>query len=125
LLRGLIGRGLDPPLVGGTVSGGVGSLRNWTDSKIRVQAFYCLLGFSLHYVLRQVQTFWPPLTLEKLQEELEQIQQFVLFNPALGGGPHPAATVVSTQSLIQKGLVDGFFRQPVRFRLCAGNSART
>ena len=82
-------------------------MHHWTDSKIRVHAFYCLLGLSLlHYVLRQAQTFWPQLTVEKLQEELEQIQQFVLLYPALGGGPHRTATVVATQSLVQKGLVD-------------------
>jgi transposase len=80
---------------------------HWTDSKIRVHAFYCLLGLSLlHYVLRQAQTFWPQLTVEKLQEELEGIQQFVLLYPALGGGPHRTATVLATQSLVQKGLVE-------------------
>jgi transposase len=82
-------------------------LHHWTDSKIRVHAFYCLLGLSLlHYVLRQAQAFWPQLTVERLQEELEQIQQFVLLYPALGGGPHRTATVLATQSLVQKGLVD-------------------
>jgi len=82
-------------------------LHHWTDSKIRVHAFYCLLGLSLlHYVLRQARAFWPQLTVEKLQEELEQIQQFVLLYPALGGGPHRTATVLATQSLVQKGLVD-------------------
>ena len=82
-------------------------LHHWTDSKIRVHAFYCLLGLSLlHYVLRQAHAFWPQLTVEKLQEELEQIQQFVLLYPALGGGPHRTATVLATQSLVQKGLVD-------------------
>jgi transposase len=82
-------------------------LHHWTDSKIRVHAFYCLLGLSLlHYVLRQAQTFWPQLTVEKLQEELQQIQQFVLLYPALGGGPPRTATVVAAQSLVQRGLVD-------------------
>jgi transposase len=82
-------------------------LHHWTDSKIRVHAFYCLLGLSLlHYVLRQAQAFWPQLTVERLQEELEQIQQFVLLYPALGGGPHRTATLLATQSLVQKGLVD-------------------
>ena len=44
--------------------------------------------------------------MEKLQKELEQIQQFVLLYPALGGGPHRTATVLATQSLVQKGLVE-------------------
>jgi transposase len=82
-------------------------LYHWTDSKIRVHAFYCLLGLSLlHYVHRQAQSFWPSITVEKLQEELEQIQQFVLLYPAQGAGPYRTATVTSTQSLIQKGLTE-------------------
>jgi hypothetical protein len=82
-------------------------LYHWTDSKIRVHAFYCLLGLSLlHYVRRQAQSFWPSITIEELQKELEQIQQFVLLYPAQGAGPFRTATVVSTQSLIQKGLAD-------------------
>ena len=48
---------------------------HWTDSKIRVHSFYCLLGLSLlHYVLRQAEAFRLQLTVEKLQEELEQVQ---------------------------------------------------
>ena len=66
-----------------------------------MQAFYCLLGLSLlHHVLRQARAFWPQLSVEKLEEELEQIQQFVLLYPALGGGPHRSATVFATQSLV-------------------------
>ncbi len=82
-------------------------LHHWTDSKIRVHAFSCLLGLSLlHSVLRQARAFWPQLTVEKLQEELEQIRQFVLLCPALGGGPHRTANVLATQSLVQKSLAD-------------------
>jgi hypothetical protein len=80
---------------------------HWTDSKIRVHAFYCMLGISLlHYVHRQARQFWPQITLEKLEEELQQIQQFVLLYPPQGGGPLRTATVVSSQSLIQKGLAE-------------------
>ena len=80
---------------------------HWTDSKIRVHAFYCMLGLSLlHYVHRQAQSFWPQITMEKLQDELQQIQQFVLLYPPQGGGPCRTATVVSSQSLIQKGLAE-------------------
>ena len=82
-------------------------LYHWTDSKIRVHAFYCLLGLSLlHYVHRQAQAFWPSITIEELQKELEQIQQFVLLYPAQGAGPYRTATVLSTQNLIQKGLAE-------------------
>ena len=82
-------------------------LYHWTDSKIRVHAFYCLLGLSLlHYVHRQAQSFWPSISIEELQNELEQIQQLVLLYPAQGAGPYRTATVLSTQSLIQKGLAE-------------------
>ena len=80
-------------------------LHHGTESKIRVHAFYCLLGLSLlHDVHRQAQCFWTSITIEKLQEELEQIQQFVLLYRAQGAGPYRIATVISTQNLIQKGL---------------------
>jgi hypothetical protein len=46
------------------------------------------------------------ITIEKLQEELEQIQQFVLLYPAQGAGPYRIATVISTPNLIQKGLTE-------------------
>lgn len=82
-------------------------LYHWTDSKIRVHAFYCMLGLSLlHFVHRQSRQFWPQITVEKLEEELQQIQQFVLLYPSQGGGPYRTATVVSSQSLIQKGLME-------------------
>jgi hypothetical protein len=61
-------------------------------------------------VLKSVQLalprFWPSITIKELQKELEQIQQFVLLYPAQGAGPYRAATVVSTQSVIQKGLAE-------------------
>jgi transposase len=58
-------------------------LFHWTDNKIRMHAFYCLLGLSLlHYVRRQAQSFWLSIAMEELQNELEQIQQFVLLYPA-------------------------------------------
>ena len=82
-------------------------LYHLTDSKIRVHTFYCPLGLSLlHYVHRQAQAFWPSITIEELQKELQQIQQFVLLYPAQGAGPYRTATVLSTQSLIQKGLTE-------------------
>jgi transposase len=86
---------------------GWGPMHHWTDSKIRVHAFYCLLGISLlQYVHRQAQQVWPQITMEKLQEELEQICQTVLLYPAQGKGPCRTATVLSCESLIQKSLAE-------------------
>lgn len=82
-----------------------GPMHHWTDSKIRVHAFYCLLGISLlRYVHRQSQPVWPQITIEKLQEELQQIRQLVLLYPPQEKGPYRTATVLSYDTLIQKSL---------------------
>ena len=58
---------------------------HWTDRKIRIHAFYSLLGiFLLHYVHRQAQAAWADLSVEQLLAELEQIKQFVLLYPPHG-----------------------------------------
>jgi len=50
--------------------------------KIRIHAFYCLLGISLLLcVHKQAQAASADLSLEQLLEELEQIKQFVLLYP--------------------------------------------
>ena len=85
---------------------GWGPMYHWTDSKIRVHAFYCMLGISLlQYVHRQSQTAWPDLTVEQLIEQLSPIQQFILLYPPLGDkGPNRIATVLSKQTLAQQAL---------------------
>jgi hypothetical protein len=82
---------------------GWGPMYHWTDSKIRIHAFYCMLGISLlKYIHKQSQSAWPGLTLEQMLEELRQIQQFVLLYPPQGEkGPHRAAVVRSKQTLPQ------------------------
>jgi hypothetical protein len=79
---------------------------HWTDSKIRMHAFYCMLGISLlQYVHHQSQTAWPGLTVEQLLEQLSAIQQFILLYPPLGDkGPNRVATVLSKQTLAQQAL---------------------
>jgi len=81
-------------------------LYHWTDRKIRIHAFYCMLGISLlHLVHRQAKTAWADLSLEKLLQELQQIQQFVLLYPRQGEkGPDRAAYVLSKQTLTQQAL---------------------
>jgi transposase len=79
---------------------------HWTDRKIRIHAFYCMLGISLLQVVhRQAKAVWPDLSVEKLIEELQQIQQFVLLYPRQGEkGPDRAAYVLSKQTLAQQAL---------------------
>jgi len=87
---------------------GWGPMHHWTDSKIRVHAFYCMLGISLlQYVHRKAEAVWPGLSMEHLIEELKQIQQFALLYPPQGEkGPNRVATVLSKQTLAQQSLAE-------------------
>jgi transposase len=86
---------------------GWGPMYHWTDTKIRIHAFYCMLGISLlQYIHRQSQAAWPGLSIDQLLEELRQINQFVLLYPPQGvRGPNRAAVVLSKQTLPQQQLV--------------------
>ncbi len=87
---------------------GWGPMYHWTDSKIRVHAFYCMLGISLlQYIHKKAQAAWAGLSMEQLLEELSQIQQFMLLYPPQGEkGPNRVATVLSKQSLAQQSLAE-------------------
>src|SRR5215469_14949021 len=82
-------------------------MHHWTDRKIRIHAFYCMLGISLlHNVHKQAQAGWADLSMEQLLEELEQIKQFVLLYPPQGEkGPARTAYVLSQQTIAQQALV--------------------
>ena len=59
---------------------GWGPMYHWTDRKIRIHAFYCMLGISLlQHLHKQAQSAWNGISTEQLLEELRQIQQFVLL----------------------------------------------
>jgi transposase len=85
---------------------GWGPLHHWTDSKIRVHAFSCMLGISLlQHLHRKAQAAWAGLSMEQMLEELRQIQQFALLYPPQGKkGPNRVATVLSKQTLAQQSL---------------------
>lgn len=85
---------------------GWGPMYHWTDQKIRVHAFYCMLGISLlQYIRKQAELAWPGLTIEQLLEQLKQIQQYTLLYPPQGEkGPNRLATVLSKQTLVQQRL---------------------
>lgn len=87
---------------------GWGPMYHWTDSKIRVHAFYCMLGISLlQYIHRKAQAAWAGLSMEQMVEELRQIQQFTLLYPPQGEkGPNRVATVLSKQTLPQQSLAE-------------------
>ncbi len=85
---------------------GWGPTHHWTDQKMRVHAFYCMLGISLlQYVKRQAQAAWPGLSTEHLLDQLRQIQRYTLLYPPQGNkGPNRVATVLSKQTLTQQRL---------------------
>jgi transposase len=87
---------------------GWGPMHHWTASKIRVHAFYCMLGISLlQYIYKRAATAWAGLSMEQLIEELDQIKQFTLLYPPQGEkGPSRVATVLSKQSLAQQSLAE-------------------
>jgi transposase len=80
-----------------------GPMYHWTDSKIRVHAFYCMLGISLlNYVHHQARKACPEITIEQLKQELADIMQFVLLYPPQGEkGPYRTATIQSKLNLTQ------------------------
>jgi transposase len=83
-----------------------GPMYHWTDSKIRVHAFYSMLGISLlQNIHKKAQAAWAGLSMEQLLQELRQIQQFTLLYPPQGEkGPNRVATVLSKQTLPQQSL---------------------
>ena len=87
---------------------GWGPMYHWTDQKIRVHAFYCMLGISLlQYIRKRAESAWSGLTIEQLLEELQQIQQYNLLYPPQGDkGPNRVATVLSKQTLVQQRLAE-------------------
>jgi transposase len=85
-----------------------GPMYHWTDSKIRVHAFYCMLGISLlNYLHAQAQKVCPQITVEQFKDELEDIMQYVLLYPPQGDkGPYRTATIQSKLNLTQNLLAD-------------------
>src|SRR6184192_2327821 len=85
---------------------GWGPIYHWTDQKIRVHAFYCMLGISLlQYIYRKAQVAWAGLSMEQLLEELGQIVQFaVLYPPREEKAPNRVALVLSKETLVQQSL---------------------
>jgi hypothetical protein len=82
---------------------GWGPMYHWTDSKILVHAFYCMVGISLlQSIYKQAQTAWPGLSMEQMLNQLRQIEQFVLLYG--DKGPQRAAVVQAKQTFPQQQL---------------------
>lgn len=69
---------------------------HWTDQKIRVHAFYCVLALTLSSLLHgQAAQAGIPLSLERIRQELSAIKEVITLHPAAEGpkgGRPPAFT---------------------------------
>ena len=85
---------------------GWGPMYHWTDRKIRIHAFYCMLGISmLQHLHKQAQAAWAGISIEQLLQELRDMQEFVLLYPPQGKkGPNRTALLLSKQTLPQQAL---------------------
>jgi len=83
---------------------GWGPMDHWTDSKIRVHAFYCMLGISLlNYLHAQALRVCSRIAVQQMKSGLEGIYEFALLYPPQGEkGPHRTATVQSKQTFTQQ-----------------------
>jgi transposase len=81
-------------------------MHHWTDSKIRVHAFYCVLALTLSSVLqREVWQKGEQLSINRLLEELGGIQETLVIYPRRQGQrQNPTATCLTRMNPLQKRL---------------------
>jgi len=81
-----------------------GPMFHWTDDKIRIHAFYTMLGMSLLNGLRlRLQQAHLALTREQLIAELAGMQEIALAYPRQGArGSYPTTKIVTHETLDQK-----------------------
>jgi transposase len=90
------------------VFGGWEPMFHWTDQKIRVHAFYCVLALLLASLLhRQTTPAGVRLSLVGVLESLAGIQEVIALYPATGGKGRPRAhTVLTHKTPIQQQLFE-------------------
>lgn len=81
---------------------------HWTDQKLRVHAFYCVLALMmLNLLRRQLAQAGIPLSVVKLMDLLADIREVTLLYPAPSGSKKPfARTVLSDMDPTQRKIVD-------------------
>jgi transposase len=68
-------------------------LRHWTDQKVRVHAFYCVLALLLAALLRRALAQQQiTLSITRILETLSQIKEVALMYPGRTREPHIAYT---------------------------------
>ena len=79
---------------------------HWTDQKIRVHAFYCVLALTLSSLLnRQLHKAGMPISLEEMHRQLSEIKELTLTYAANGGKPKSVTMIAKmkkTQSKLFK-----------------------
>jgi len=95
-----------------------GPAYHWTDSKLRVHCFCCMLGASLlNWLHGKVRAANLAMTKEQMLKELDALQQIVLLYPSEGrSGPKPTATVDTRETLDQARLIELFALQRLKGR---------
>lgn len=83
---------------------------HWTDQKLRVHIFYCLIGLTLTSLLvRKASQTGHKLSIDKLYEQLTEVTEIVnLYTPDTGGGRPRAEYVLSSCSKLQEKLCQLF-----------------
>lgn len=81
---------------------------HWTDQKIRVHAFYCVLALSVARLMaRQAAHAGYPMSVPRLLTHLAGIQETVLLYPSTGGRPR-ARRMTTDMNPAQRNLYDLF-----------------
>jgi len=77
---------------------------HWTDSKIRVHAFYCVLALLLSSLLqRELAHHNEHLSINRILEELGGIRETLLIYPRRQGQrEHPTASCLTRMSAVQQ-----------------------
>ncbi|MGH7428247.1 MAG: IS1634 family transposase [Candidatus Methylomirabilaceae bacterium] len=81
---------------------------HWTDQKLRVHTFYCVLALMmLNMLRRKLAQAGTPLSVVKMMDMLADIHEITLLYPATSGSAKPfARTVLSDMEPTQRKLVD-------------------
>lgn len=83
-----------------------GPMFAWTDPKIRVHSFYCMLGLSLvNWLHRRTRDAHIDMSAEHMLEQLDGLQEIVLVYPSPTTGPKPTAKVDTRETLDQIQLI--------------------
>lgn len=79
---------------------------HWTDQKLRVHAFYCVLGLMLLSLLqRKLEQAGVTLSIPRMMEQLSAIHEVEILYPAPKGAPPRVRTVLSSLDKQQRALV--------------------